>query len=131
MLSANISDPSKCLLWTGAINNRGYGHRTIKGKSVLAHRAAYEEAFGPIPSGLEIDHLCFNRLCVSPDHLEAVTRTENVRRQRARITHCPQGHSYDMTIYGYRACRTCRRLADKRYRANRPLLREYLREVEP
>ena len=64
----------------------------------IAHRVAYEKAYGPIPEGLVIDHLCRNGLCVNPEHLEAVTRKENILRgegacaQNARKTHCKRGH---------------------------------------
>lgn len=56
--------------------------RTVGGRFALAHRVAYEEQYGPIPDGMEIDHLCGNRDCVNPDHLEAVSHTENMRRGR-------------------------------------------------
>ncbi|MBO0813563.1 MAG: HNH endonuclease [Actinobacteria bacterium] len=74
-----------CLLWTGGISpTTGYGHFSIKNKSYVAHRIAYEFAFGPIPDGLVIDHVyergCRHRACVNPAHLEAVTATVNNQR---------------------------------------------------
>lgn len=71
-----------CWIWTGQLNERGYG--LIRSKlSRLAHRAVWIETNGPIPDGLEIDHLCRQRDCVNPTHMELVTRSENMRRAYA------------------------------------------------
>src|SRR6202030_118623 len=79
-----IPEPnSGCWLWLGACNEFGYG----KFGKVKAHRFSYEREKGPIPDGLEIDHLCRNKSCVNPDHLEAVTHGEN----RRRVPHLPYG----------------------------------------
>jgi hypothetical protein len=110
-----------CLLWTGTQANRGYGvinirtgKRTTRGE--LVHRFAYELAFGEgSAAGLSVDHLCGVPLCCNPNHLEAVTLEENVRRAALAVTECPQGHPYDEqnTLYagakGYRICRQCNR----------------------
>lgn len=77
-----ITMPTPCVIWTGALNSRGYPCFSVGGWSQLAHRLAYQDAFGEIPEGLTIDHLCRVKRCVNPDHLEAVTRGENARRTR-------------------------------------------------
>lgn len=74
----------ECLLWQGRLTYAGYGHLNLQGRFIGVHRVAYELAKGPIPAGLEIDHLCAVRHCVNPDHLEAVTHAENLRRARER-----------------------------------------------
>lgn len=82
-----------CWDWTGAINNRGYGSVTNgNGGSMLAHRKAYEHAVGLIQGDLTIDHLCRNKRCVNPAHMEPVTRAENIRRKAEAQTHCRYGH---------------------------------------
>lgn len=87
------SDLSFCWAWTGALNSRGYGCFAIKGKSQLSHRVAYSMLVGPIPDGMEVDHLCRNKRCCNPAHLEAVTRLVNQRRSEpASKTHCIHGH---------------------------------------
>ena len=83
---------SGCFLWLAYLNPAGYGKFKGAGREQVAHRFAYIRAKGPIPAGLEIDHLCNNRGCVNSDHLEAVTHTENMRRSGARQTHCKRGH---------------------------------------
>lgn len=79
-------DDAGCLVWLGSINRYGYGQISVgskaEGKRTVrqVHRALYEVMRGPVPDGLELDHLCRNRACCHPDHLEPVTRTENIRR---------------------------------------------------
>lgn len=73
-----------CLEWTARKTKAGYGYGTYKNAYVYAHRLSYETSVGPIPAHLEIDHLCFNRACLRPEHLEPVTPTENARRFHAR-----------------------------------------------
>lgn len=77
---AKVANGEGCWEWRAARYPTGYGHCRWAGKSAYAHRIAYLLVRGSIPSGLEIDHLCRNRACVRPDHLEAVTHRENVRR---------------------------------------------------
>lgn len=73
-------DDAGCWLWRGAVDPTGYGRFFLDGRMDYAHRAAYRLLVGPIPEGLDIDHLCRVRACVNPQHLEAVTRRENLLR---------------------------------------------------
>jgi hypothetical protein len=83
---------SGCWEWTGAVNANGYGIVAVHRKTEGAHRVVYEILAGSIPAGLHIDHLCRNRRCVNPAHLEPVTQAENNRR--AMRTHCLRGHEF-------------------------------------
>lgn len=133
---ATIPADGGCWEWNGATNNRGYGVVQM-GRGIgiaLVHRVVYEAFVGPIPEGLTIDHLCANSTCVNPQHLEAVTKSENVRRQwqagradpmrhNREKTHCPRGHPYDdANTYrnaGRRSCRACMKLQTAKRAAKR------------
>lgn len=123
---------SGCWLWLGDININGYGRMYYKSGNhrKMAHRVVYESHFGPIPDGLELDHLCRTRSCVNPAHLEPVTKSVNAKRgltprlnaERGKIiTHCPHGHEYTSENtyirenpkgWASRKCRTCARLRE-------------------
>lgn len=109
-----------CWLWTSSHRTRdGYGRKWVKGKRVMAHRWMYERHIGPIPNGMQLDHLCRVRLCVNPRHLEPVTLQENRRRGAEAQSACRRGgHPLDyVTPDGRRGCSTCRREASRRYRS--------------
>lgn len=127
---ASCSQPepmSGCWLWLGKLSASGYGNVTHGGRNLMAHRLAYETFVGPIPSGLELDHLCVTPCCVNPDHLEPVTQAENLRRATMRRTHCKHGHEYTpvntrVRPDGARACRACARSAANRAWKRKPRL---------
>ena len=132
LIEAKIDrQPDGCWVWTAARSSRGYGKvRTKWSQSRYAHRAVYELLVGPIEDET-IDHLCQNRACVNPDHLEPVSRIVNTWRGRAMSDDgetCQRGHS-DWTISsgdGRRRCRRCRADRKKRYRArNRSITKEH------
>lgn len=116
-----------CHRWQRKPNNCGYGSFYGKG----AHVVAYERAYGPVPPGHEVDHLCRVRDCVNPDHLEAVTHRENLIRSPRTLasinrakTVCLRGHPYNeantyVTPEGHRQCRACRRINDAARRRRR------------
>ena len=117
-----------CWEWTAA-RRKGkwpYGLINVWQKILQAHRVSYEAFRGPIPEGLQLDHLCRNPPCVNPDHLEIVTNEENGRRGLAASvnagiqlakTHCPKGHPYDeANTYHYKGKRDCRECQRQRSR---------------
>ncbi len=120
---------NECWEWLGPLDRHGYGSFGIKclaGYTLArSHRVAYWLSKGPLSQALTVDHLCRNRACQNPNHMELVTRGMNVLRgtgltaQHIKKTHCPQGHAYDSlnsyvdTTTGGRLCRICRRQRDK------------------
>lgn len=115
---AQVNKTETCWEWTGALDALGYARfRDHAGaRKGMAHRWAYEHTIGPIPDGLELDHLCRNRKCVRPIHLEPVTHAENMHRSYwAQQTTCRRGHPFPPN--GKRVCRICANERNARYRA--------------
>ena len=122
----------ECWVWPGSLATGGYGLTPIRGadgkkRTIGVHRLAYEAVIGPIPDGLQIDHLCRNRACFNPYHLEAVSGHENWRRGESpsalhsRKTHCSNGHAFDeantwvSAKRHQRVCKTCTRIRVRAY----------------
>jgi len=118
-----------CWRWTAAIKGNGYGNSWLDGRNQPAHRVIYQLLIGKIEAGLDLDHLCRNRICVNPDHLEPVTRSvnlkrglsgENLAKKLREMTHCKRGHEFtDENTRAYRGHRHCRACARERYHRDR------------
>lgn len=132
-----------CWQWTGGLNSSGYASIRVDGVTIQLHRYSYERNKGPIPDGMVIDHLCRNRSCCNPAHLEAVTVHENWRRgmnpcaKFARQTHCKRGHPLSgdnlhiIKSTGSRQCKRCKaENAMKLYYANHEVVRAKSRAME-
>lgn len=126
-LAKTVVQPNGCWEWVGARQPNGYGRFFFGGKRIgFAHRFAYETAYGTIPDGLVVDHICKRRSCVNPSHMRVMTQRENMllslnpeglkrsNETRTMKRDCPRGHQYDLfNTYidpkGKRFCRTCNR----------------------
>lgn len=121
--------PSGCWQWTGYVTPQGYGLSALHGKKSLAHRVSYSLLVGDVPEGLDLDHICRNRSCVNPAHLEPVTRSENLKRG-FDARGCNNGHPYTEENTSYvtrsngvveRRCKICHRVRNKNAKLNRRL----------
>jgi hypothetical protein len=129
---------SGCWLWNGGLNPKGYGQMRRDNRRLQVHRYAYELLVGPIPEGLELDHLCRVRCCVRPDHLEPVTHAENLRRARGTPrrpaeryiptgrpakTRCKRGHDFTPENTHFtgkqRQCKECKRERSRQWYARK------------
>jgi hypothetical protein len=114
-----IDAAGDCWEWTGTKAVQGYGVTTVGRTQWKAHRLIYEALGGPIPEGMTIDHLCRNKICVNPDHLDVVSAVENVMRgyspqaKHARKVYCQRGHRLPTS----RHCQTCANERHRQYRA--------------
>ena len=133
----SVNSLSGCWEWLGSIDRNGYGRIAVEGpprkwKTGYVHRVSWEHAHGqPVPPGLVVDHVCENRRCFNPDHLEAVEPQVNLNRAKgapANRTHCPQGHRYaganlrihvDHKGHRRRICITCQNTRNAQYRVAR------------
>lgn len=116
--------PFGCWEWRGARNAKGYGAFKFNRTTLPAHRAAHILWKSRVPNGLQVDHVCNNRSCVNPEHLQLVTQYQNKilgKIRRARATHCANGHELSeenlvlwmLKASGFRGCLTCRRKSDR------------------
>lgn len=131
----HIDKSSECWNWKGKPSSDGYGRMGIDYKVYLAHRVSYVLKYGEPPPHMVIDHVCRNRICINPDHLEVVSLEENIRRgvgpermressdAKAQRTHCKNGHpfsGYNLSLNDrQRLCKTCHRQWQKDFRARK------------
>ena len=141
----DFEGPGGCWIWKGYVDPQGYGQLCYNGKPhIRPQRMIYEIMVGVIPAGLTLDHLCRNRACVHPKHLEPVSNKENVLRgtglsaENARKIHCKRGHEFTIentyirrTPRGIqRLCRKCRKLHASQ-RIWIPGVRRYAKQCKP
>ncbi len=122
---SKVDKTDSCWNWIAGKNQKGYGTFETE-KTQMAHRISYEDVKGDIPKGLVIDHLCRNRACVNPEHLEVVSNLENIQRgltgkinhHNSKKTHCLKGHEFTkentyLSSKGSRECRACHRIRER------------------
>lgn len=126
---SKVKKTRSCWIWQACLTSRGYGRFNVGASGgcriVFAHRFSYELLVGPIPKGLELDHVCRNKSCVNPRHLKPVTHRQNLTAPGSQVgipsgqlklskTHCPSGHELSgdnvrLDKNGHRKCKTCLR----------------------
>lgn len=133
---SKVKKTASCWNWKAAKNSFGYGGFSLNGKWKGSYRVSYEDKNGKIPEGLVIDHLCKNKSCVNPEHLEVVTQKQNIMRGtwfaslNAVKTHCPKGHeftpentiSYKRKTWIQRQCRICHNIDCKNYYSRKKIM---------
>lgn len=118
-----------CWNWTANKNQKGYGRVAIDGRLHSAHRVSFEIFNGPLIDGLEVDHVCENRGCINPAHLQQITHASNVRKGNRwnieRPTHCPRGHPFTAPNLGHdhRGWRYCKACASRRHKRRKEEMR--------
>lgn len=137
IIDRSRTNQSGCWLWSLTKDRDGYGYGCFQQRKRRAHRLSYEAFVGPVPEGLHLDHLCRERSCVNPAHLESVTCGENIRRGNVgskQRTHCKRGHSFAENGYraksGQKLCRLCVRLRrNAHYACNSTAINARAREL--
>jgi hypothetical protein len=129
MSLVEVDAETNCWNWVGCKTKGGYGASALNGIKMVAHRAMWRLLRGELPDGLDLDHLCRNRSCINPDHLEPVTRSENLKRG-FEARGCKNGHSYNDRDFDLvkrsdgsveRRCKICHRERNRRAKHNRRL----------